>query len=111
MALSGYVLGYADFSLALPSLDAASLLSQTIFGGILFVEIEDHESGQMLLRLESDFMGFTADLVGAEEHYTLELGTLPSASAADGTAVCDLSALLKRRLSRVPGVELLPPKY
>ena len=112
MALSGFVLGFADFRLPLPLVDAAALLSNEIFGGIPFIEKEnDGSNDAVTLQLEDAFCGIVAELIGSDGNYTIEIGTRPSASVADNSEVCDLSAMLKQQLSRVPGVTILPPTY
>jgi hypothetical protein len=113
MSLSGLVLGFADFRLSLPLVDAAALLSNEVFGGIPFVEKPDDESDDVAtLVLKADFCGITAELIGSEgSYYTIELDTRPSASVAEVSEVCDLSAMLKQRLSHLPGVTILPPCY
>ena len=112
MALAGFVVGFADFRLSLPLYDAAAVISERVFGGIRFVEKkEDDECDIPTLRLEHDFAGIGAELIGSDDSYTIEICTRPSASVAETPDVCDLSAMLKQQLARVPGVILMPPIF
>ena len=99
MAVVGYALGFVDFSSPLPISQVAELLSSQVFGGISFVEKdvdEEHDLGTLCLAY--DFLGLQVDLFGGGGGYTLEPGSLPSASVAEIGEVCDFSAMLKQRI-------------
>src|SRR5260370_28436924 len=105
MALAGFVIGFADFKSSHPIREVATILSSKAFGGIRFVDKvvdECHDAGT--LTLERNFLGIQVDLFGADGKYTLEIGTRPSASVEKCTEVCDLSEMLKHRLSQITGI-------
>lgn len=107
MAVVGYVVGFVDFSSPWPISQVAELLSSRVFGAIAFVEKEvDGEHDLGTLCLAHDFLGLQADLFGESGRYTLEIGTLPSASVSSIGEVCDFSAMLKHRIKSLEISEL-----
>jgi hypothetical protein len=111
MMLVGFVLGFADFALALPLQEAAALLSRHVFGGIPFIDHDrDDIDGGPSLILQCDFVGINAELFGKEGEYTLEINTRPSASVEEINVVCDLSAMVKQQLLQIPGLTLVDLK-
>jgi len=110
MSLAGFITGFGDFKSALSLDQVASLLSSSVFGGIKFVEKDvDGEHDVGTLCLERDFVGIQVDLFGAGGCYTVEIGTRPSASVADSPDVCDLSEMLRQRLTQLTEVTLYRP--
>lgn len=107
------VMAFADFKAHTPLSATARLLSTFIFGGIEFVvKEEDIEHTSPTMRLGKDFMGIQAELFGSEDHFfSLELDTVSSAIPNGEPHVCDLSEILKKRLSSVPGVTVIPPQF
>jgi hypothetical protein len=86
----------------------AKLISSHVFGGIPFVPKETDEDYDLgTLSLANDFIGIQADLVGRGGAYTIEIGTRPSASIAEVSDVCDLSAMLRQRLNSLSGITVM----
>ena len=99
MTLVGFAMAFADFASPLPISQVAEVLSSRVFGGIAFIEKDvDGEHDLGTLRLVQDYIGLEVNLFGKNGRYTVELGTVPSASVAEIDAVCDLSAMLKQAI-------------
>ncbi|MCA9008057.1 MAG: hypothetical protein KDA70_22515, partial [Planctomycetaceae bacterium] len=102
MGIVGYIVGFTDFKSSLSISQVAKLLSSRVFGGIDFIEKdvdEDHDVGTLCLC--QDFLGIQVDLFGENGNFTLEIGTLPSASVLEINEVCDLSAMLKQYIDQL----------
>lgn len=100
-------MGFADFKSPLSILQVAKILSSQIFGGIEFCEKDvDGEHDLGTLCLDHDFLGIQVDLLGEDGKFTLEIGTLPSASVLELDEVCDLSAMLKQRIDQLEDYQL-----
>jgi len=112
MPMVGSVLGFVDFTSALPLNQVAVLLSAQLFGGIRFIEKDvECEDEIGTLSLENDFLGIQVDLLGEAGLFTLELATRPSASVSEVEEVCDLSAMLKQGIERVEALTFDPPRF
>lgn len=108
MSRAGFVLGFVDFRAAQSLQDVASIVSETVFGGIPFgVKHQDYDDGPPTLILQRTFVGLVAELFGGPDHYTIEVGTVPSASVEGLPEVADVSAILKQQLERLQGISLL----
>ena len=102
MGNAGFIMGFADFKSPLSMLQVAKTLSSQIFGGIEFCEKDvDGEHDLGTLCLDHDFLGMQVDLFGKNGNFTLEIGTIPSASVSEINEVCDLSAMLKQRIDQL----------
>ena len=109
MTIAGFFIGFGDFEARLSLHEIADVLSSKAFGGIRFVEKEvDDERDLGTLTLEHDFLGIQVDLVGSNGSYTLEIGTIPSASVDGCPDVCNLSKVLQQRLSQIKEVWVKP---
>lgn len=108
MAIAGFVIGFADFTTQFSIEEVAVAISSKVFGGIRFVEKDVDEIYDVgTLTLEQDFLGIQVELFGANGFFTLELGTLPSASVKECDEVCNLSEMLKQRLTQIPGIKVV----
>jgi hypothetical protein len=88
-----------------PLEEAATLISDKVFGGIPFqIKEQDSDDSSPTLILKHAFVGIVAELFGGIDGYTIELGTRPSASVEGINEVADLSPMLKQQLECVPGV-------
>lgn len=102
MGYAGFIMGFVDFKSPLPIAQVAELLSSHIFGGIEFCEKDvDDEHDLGTLCLKNDFLGMQADLFGQDGNFTVEIGTLPSASVTELNEVCDLSPMLKQQIDQL----------
>lgn len=107
MTQIGYVLGYCDFECTRPIEEVAKMLSEVVFGGIELVRKNtdnDYDAGNFVLR--KDFLGVQIELSGEAGRFTLELGTVPSASVEHISEVGDLSALIKQRVQTLLASEV-----
>jgi len=107
MTQVGYVLGYCNFECARSIEEVATMLSEVVFGGIELVPKNtnnDYDTGNFVLR--KDFLGMQIELSGETGRFTLELGTVPSASVESVSEVGDLSALIKQRVQTLLPLEV-----
>jgi hypothetical protein len=117
MASVNAIIGFADFTVAIPLQRVASHVSAAIFAGIRFIPDPGGWDEVPCLRLERDFLGLRIQLGGSETSgYTLEIDTTLGASidslpGTEGPIVCDVSAMLKHQLAKIPGLTLSEPRY
>jgi len=107
MGNAGFIMAFADFKSPLSKSQVAKTLSSQIFGGIEFCEKDvDGEHDLGTLCLVQDFLGMQVDLLGEDGNFTLEIGTIPSASVSEINVVCDLSAMLKQGIDQLREFQL-----
>jgi hypothetical protein len=107
MTQVGYVLGYCDFECTRTIEEVARMLSEMVFGGIELVPKNtdnDYDADNYTLR--KDFLGIQIELSGEAGRYTLELGTVQSASVEHVSEVGDLSQMIKQRVQSLLALEV-----